>query len=83
MSTGEREIPYHAFMGGRELDDERTVNTGGEIRSILPQAAAQILKDAAATPLDATASDPGFSRRKALDRAHAQVKTRWPQFFRD
>lgn len=65
------------------MDDERTVNTGGEIRSILPPAAAQILKDAAATPLDAEAPDPVFARRKAMDRAYAQVKARWPKLFRE
>lgn len=64
------------------MDDERTVNTGGEIHSILPPAAAKILKDAAQTPLDPEAADPGLARRKAQDRAFARVRAGWPRLFR-
>lgn len=63
-------------------DDEKTINTGGEIHSILPLPAARILREAAATPLDPMALDPWLARRKAVDRAHTEVKARWPQFFR-
>lgn len=50
--------------------DEKTTNTGGEIRSHLPPAAAKLLQEAAETPLDHTSIDPGLKRRKAIDRAH-------------
>ena len=62
-------------------DEEKTINTGGEIHSNLPLPAARILKDAADTPLDPTALDPGLSRRKAVDRAHTLVRTKWPHLF--
>lgn len=65
------------------MEDEKTVNTGGEIHSFLPLPAARILRDAAATPLDPAALDPGLARRKAVDRAHSEVKARWPHLFRD
>lgn len=63
-------------------DDEKTVNTGGEIMSsLLPDAAGRILREASLTPLDPTSRDPGLARRKAIDRAHEQVKARWPILF--
>jgi hypothetical protein len=58
------------------------VNTGGEIHSNLPLPAARILKEAAATPLDQRALDPGLARSKAVDRAHSEVQARWPHLFR-
>lgn len=64
------------------IDEEKTINTGGEFNSFLPLPAARILREAAATPLDPRSLDPGLARRKAIDRAHAEVKARWPQFFR-
>jgi hypothetical protein len=64
-------------------EDEKTVNTGGEIHSNLPLPAARILKEAAATPLEPGALDPGLARRKAVDRAHSEVQARWPHLFRD
>ena len=65
------------------MNEEKTVNTGGEIHSNLPLPAARILKEAAATPLDPTALDPGLARRKAVDRAHVEVRCRWPNLFRE
>lgn len=65
------------------MDEEKTTNTGGELHSFLPLPAARILKEAAATPLDPTSLDPGLARRKAVDRAHTEVKARWPHLFRD
>ena len=64
------------------MDDEKTINSGGEFHSFLPLPAARILKEAAATPLDPTALDPGLARRKAVDRAHSEVQARWPHLFR-
>lgn len=64
-------------------DEEKTINTGGDFSSILPLPAAQILREAAATPLDPRALDPGLARRKAVDRAHDEVRSRWPKLFRD
>ena len=63
-------------------EEEKTVNLGGEFNSFLPLPAAQILREAAATPLDPTALDPGLARRKAVDRAHSEVQARWPHLFR-
>ena len=65
------------------MDDEKTINSGGEFHSFLPLPAARILKEAAATPLDPTALDPGLARRKAVDRAHELVREKWPKLFRD
>lgn len=62
--------------------DEKTSNTGGEIHSFLPLPAARLLQEAAETPLDPDALDPGLARRKAVDRAHIEVKARWPHLFR-
>ena len=64
-------------------EDEKTTNTGGEIHSFLPLPAARLLKEAAETPLDPNALDPGLARRKAVDRAHEEVRSRWPKLFRD
>lgn len=64
------------------MDEEKTVNTGGEIHSMLPLPAARILREAAATPFDPRALDPGLARRKAVDRAHTEVQARWPHLFR-
>lgn len=64
-------------------EEDKTINAGGEIHSFLPLPAARLLKEAAETPLDPMASDPGLARRKAVDRAHEQVRARWPQLFRD
>lgn len=61
---------------------EKTTNTGGEILTSLPAAAARLLQEAAATPLDHSAIDPGLKRRKAIDRAHEEVRSRWPNLFR-
>ena len=63
-------------------DDEKTINHGGEIESFLPPAAARMLKEAAATPLDPLSVEPGLRRRKAVDRAHEQVRNRFPNLFR-
>lgn len=49
---------------------------------LLPPAAAKMLQDAAATPLDNSAPNPEFARRKAVDNALAQVRARYPQFFK-
>ena len=64
-------------------EDEKTVNMGGDIHSFLPLPAARLLKEAADTPLDPTALDPGLARRKAVDRAHEMVREKWPKLFRD
>lgn len=64
-------------------DDEKTTNQGGAIESFLPPAAVRLLKEAADTPLDQSSLDPGLARRKAVDRAHEQVRNRWPRLFRD
>jgi hypothetical protein len=64
-------------------EDEKTINTGDEIHSPLPLPAARLLKEAAETPLDPTALDPRLARRKAVDRAHEEVRSRWPKLFRD
>jgi hypothetical protein len=64
------------------MEEERTVNTGGEIVStLLPALAGQILQDAAETPLDLTSLDPAMKRRKAIDKAHEMVQARWPNLF--
>lgn len=64
-------------------DNEKTINTGGVITSNLPLPAARLLQEAAATPLDPTSLDPALKRRKAIDRAHEEVRNRWPNLFRD
>ena len=65
-------------------DEETTINTGGDMaHNLLPPHAVHILREAAATPLEPGALDPGLNRRKAVDRAHVQIRDRWPQFFRD
>lgn len=64
-------------------DDEKTINTGGEFgHNLLPAHAAHILREAAETPLEPGALDPGLARRKAVDHAYADVRARWPSLFR-
>ena len=64
------------------MEEEHTVNTGEEIASmLLPAQAGQILRDAAATPLDFTSLDPSMERRKAIDKAHEMVQAKWPHLF--
>lgn len=65
-------------------EDDKTTNTGGEFsHSLLPEAAARMLREAAATPPDPRSLDPLLARRKAVDQAHAKIKARWPHLFRD
>lgn len=65
-------------------EDEKTTNTGGDLsHGLLPEAAARMLREAAATPPDPLSLDPLLARRKAVDRAHEEVRSRWPKLFRD
>ncbi|MBU0593338.1 MAG: hypothetical protein KKH74_06320 [Gammaproteobacteria bacterium] len=49
--------------------------------NVLPLAAARLLQQAAQTPLDRNAPEPGFERRKAVDKAITYVKSKYPKFF--
>lgn len=53
------------------------------LATVLPRDAAELLRQAAQTPLVPGAAEPDLQRRIAIDNAIRYVKSTYPQFFKE